>query len=49
MPFYLFIRRVRRSPAAFCGLIAIVLLMVIALFAPWLALAGRRLAPAGTE
>ncbi|MGP8588467.1 ABC transporter permease, partial [Salmonella enterica subsp. enterica serovar Jukestown] len=37
MPFYLFIRRLRRSPAAFCGLIAIVLLMVIALFAPWLA------------
>lgn len=33
MPFYLFIRRLRRSPAAFCGLIAIVLLMVIALFA----------------
>jgi peptide/nickel transport system permease protein len=37
MPFYLFLRRLRRSPAAFCGLIAIVLLLLIALFAPWLA------------
>ena len=26
MPFYLFLRRLRRSPAAFCGLIAIALL-----------------------
>ncbi|MCD6630923.1 ABC transporter permease, partial [Enterobacter hormaechei] len=37
MPFYLFLRRLRRSPAAFCGLIAIALLVLIALFAPWLA------------
>ena len=37
MPFYLFLRRLRRSPAAFCGLVAIALLVVIALFAPWLA------------
>lgn len=37
MPFYLFLRRLRRSPAAFCGLIAIALLVLISLFAPWLA------------
>ncbi|MBT1732806.1 ABC transporter permease [Enterobacter asburiae] len=37
MPFYLFLRRLRRSPTAFCGLAAIALLVVIALFAPWLA------------
>ena len=37
MPFYLFLRRLRRSPAAFCGLIAIAILVFIALFAPWLA------------
>jgi peptide/nickel transport system permease protein len=37
MPFYLFLRRLRRSPAAVCGLIAIALLVFIALFAPWLA------------
>lgn len=37
MPFYLFLRRLRRSPAAFCGLIAIALLVLIALLAPWLA------------
>ena len=29
MPFYLFLRRLRRSPAAFCGLIAIALLVVL--------------------
>ena len=28
MPFYLFLRRLRRSPAAFCGLIAIALLVL---------------------
>jgi ABC-type dipeptide/oligopeptide/nickel transport system permease subunit len=37
MPGYLFLRRLRRSPAAFCGLIIITLLLLIALFAPWLA------------
>ena len=37
MPFYLFLRRLRRSPAAVCGLIALALLVFIALFAPWLA------------
>jgi peptide/nickel transport system permease protein len=37
MPAYLFLRRLRRSPAAFCGLIVIALLLLIALFAPWLA------------
>lgn len=26
MPFYLFLRRLRRSPAALCGLVAIALL-----------------------
>lgn len=36
MPFYLFLRRLRRSPAAVCGLIALALLVFIALFAPWL-------------
>ena len=30
MPFYLFLRRLRRSPAAFCGLSAIALLVLIA-------------------
>ena len=38
MPMFLFLRRLRHSPAAFCGLIIILLLMLIALFAPWLAL-----------
>ena len=37
MPGYLFLRRLRRSPAAFCGLIIITLLLLTALFAPWLA------------
>ena len=37
MPMFLFLRRLRHSPAAFCGLIIILLLMLIALFAPWLA------------
>lgn len=37
MPFYLFLRRLRRSPAAVCGLIATALLVFIALFAPRLA------------
>ncbi len=37
MPGYLFLRRLRRSPAAFCGLIIITVLLLIALFAPWLA------------
>ncbi|MCD6624581.1 ABC transporter permease, partial [Klebsiella michiganensis] len=37
MPGYLFLRRLRRSHAAFCGLIIITLLLLIALFAPWLA------------
>ncbi len=37
MPFYIFLRRLRRSPAAFCGLIAIALLVFIAVFATWLA------------
>jgi peptide/nickel transport system permease protein len=37
MPAYLFLRRLRRSPAAFCGLIVIALLLLVALFAPWLA------------
>ncbi len=37
MPFYLFLRRLRRSPAASCGLIIITLLLLVALFAPWLA------------
>ena len=37
MPFYLFLRRLRRSPAAVCGLTGLVLLVFIALFAPWLA------------
>ena len=34
---YLFLRRLRRSPTAFCGLIVIALLLLVALFAPWLA------------
>ncbi|HBX12922.1 MAG TPA: peptide ABC transporter permease, partial [Leclercia adecarboxylata] len=29
MPFYLFLRRLRRSPAAFCGLIIITLLLLV--------------------
>ncbi|HAT1618286.1 TPA: ABC transporter permease, partial [Raoultella ornithinolytica] len=37
MPAYLFLRRLRRSPAAFFGLIVIALLLLVALFAPWLA------------
>lgn len=51
MPAYLFLRRLRRSPAAFFGLIVIALLLLVALFAPWLAplrsqLAGCRGTPA---
>ena len=38
MPMFLFLRRLRHSPAAFCGLMILLLLMLIALFAPWLAL-----------
>lgn len=37
MPTYLFLRRLRRSPAAFCGLTLVILLVLTALFAPWLA------------
>ncbi|HCR58399.1 MAG TPA: peptide ABC transporter permease, partial [Raoultella sp.] len=37
MPTWLFLRRLRRSPAAFCGLVIILLLVLMALFAPWLA------------
>ena len=37
MPMFLFLRRLRRSPAAFGGLIIILLLILIALFAPLLA------------
>ncbi len=37
MPASLFLRRLLRSPAAFCGLMVIALLLLIALFAPWLA------------
>ncbi len=53
MPGYLFLRRLRRSPAAFCGLIIITVLLLIALFAPTAGsarpeLAGRRRAAAGS-
>lgn len=37
MPTYLFLRRLRRSPAAFSGLTLVILLVLTALFAPWLA------------
>lgn len=37
MPTYLFLRRLRRSPAAFSGLALVILLVLTALFAPWLA------------
>lgn len=37
MPTTLFLRRLRRSPAAFSGLLIVALLLLIALFAPWLA------------
>lgn len=36
MPTYLFLRRLRRSPAAFSGGL-VILLVLTALFAPWLA------------
>jgi peptide/nickel transport system permease protein len=44
MPTYLFLRRLRRSPAAFCGLIVITLLLLIALFAPVAGAARSQLA-----
>lgn len=37
MPFSLFLRRLRRSPSAWCGLAVITLLLLVALFASWLA------------
>ena len=37
MPTYLFLRRLRHSPAALTGLVIVSLLLLIALFAPWLA------------
>ncbi len=37
MPTYLFLRRLRRSPAAFSGWPLVILLVLTALFAPWLA------------
>ena len=37
MPTSLFLRRLRRSPAACLGLLIVALLLLLALFAPWLA------------
>jgi len=37
MPASLFLQRLRRSPAAFSGLLIVIVLLLVALFAPWLA------------
>jgi peptide/nickel transport system permease protein len=37
MPTTLFLRRLRHSPAGFSGLIIVVLLLLVAILAPWLA------------